>query len=106
MKAKIKKSDKVIILAGKDKGKIGDISRIFLRERKVIVTGVNAVKKATKPSKKNLGGGLIEINKPIDISNVAFICPSCGKPTRIGLKMTKGGQKERICKVCKTTVKE
>lgn len=106
MKARIRKNDKVMVIVGKDKGKTGDVNRILSKEGLVVVSGINVVKKATKPSKKNPGGGIIEISKPIQISNVAFICPSCGKPSRIGISITKSGQKERICKSCKVAVKE
>ena len=106
MKVKIKKNDKVMITAGKDKGKTGDVGRVLAKENMVIVNGLNVVKKATKPSKKNAAGGIIEISKPINISKVALVCPSCGKPSRVGLTITKSGQKERICKSCKVVVKE
>jgi len=106
MKMKLKKNDKVTILIGKDKNKTGEINRVLPDSRKVVVNGLNIVKKATKPSKKNPGGGIIEIAKPIDISNVAFICPSCGKPTRLGVNFSKNGERERFCKKCKTAVKE
>ena len=106
MNMKLRKNDKVMIKAGKDKNKTGEISRVIPNDKKVVVSGLNIVKKATKPSKKNPGGGIIEIAKPIDVSNVAFICPSCGKSARLGVHLTKGAQKERFCKKCKVTVKE
>ncbi len=106
MKAKIKKKDKVMIIAGKDKGKTGEVNRVLLTKNKVVIAGLNVVKKATKPSKKNTAGGIIEISKPVDISNIALVCPACGKPTRVGILVTKAGQKERICKACQKAIKE
>ncbi len=95
-----------MITIGKDKNKIGEVNRVLPNTGQIVVNGLNIVKKATKPSKKNPGGGFIEIAKPVNISNVAFICPSCNKPTRLGVKMIKGKSKERVCKRCKTAVKE
>jgi large subunit ribosomal protein L24 len=106
MKAKILKNDKILVTAGKDKGKTGEVLRVFRAQNKVIVSGINIVKKTTKANKKNPQGGIIELAKPLDISNVAFVCPNCGKSSRIGISITKDGQKERICKKCKGVVKE
>jgi large subunit ribosomal protein L24 len=103
---KIQKKDKVLVISGKDKGKTAEVIRVIPKASSIVVAGVNVVKKAVKPSKKNPSGGIVEIEKPIDTSNVAFVCPSCGKPARVGLNVTKKGQKERVCKKCKQTVKE
>jgi large subunit ribosomal protein L24 len=103
---KLKKKDQVLVIAGKDAGKKGEVINVSPKSGKVTVSGVNIVKKAVKPSKKATQGGIIEVEKPVDISNVTFICPSCGKPTRLGLNVTKKGDKERVCKKCKTGVKE
>jgi large subunit ribosomal protein L24 len=103
---KLVKKDRVKVIAGKDKGKTGEITKVLMSEGKVVVHGVNVYKKATKPTKRNPQGGIIEVTKPVDISNVALICPSCGKPTRIGYQMTKKGVKDRVCKACKGVVKE
>lgn len=106
MSAKLVKNDRVKIIAGKDKDKTGEVVRAMYKDGKVVVSGVNIYKKATKASKKNPQGGIIEVSKPIDISNVAFICPTCNKPTRVGFSVTKSGAKDRICKSCKVAVKE
>lgn len=103
---KIKKKDKVLVICGKDRGKTGEITRVLPKENKIAIAGVNIVKKATKASKKNPGGGIIEFEKPISASNVSFLCPSCNKPARVGYQITKSGQKERFCKACKAVVKE
>lgn len=102
---KIKKKDKVLVIAGKDAGKKAEVLHVFPKENTVTVSGVNVVKKAVKPSKKT-AGGIIEIEKPLSVSNIALICPACGKAARIGYQITKSGEKERICKACKAVVKE
>jgi large subunit ribosomal protein L24 len=103
---KIKKKDQVLVIAGKDSGKKGEVLAVSPKENRVTVAGVNVVKKAVKPSKKSAQGGIIEVEKPIDVSNIAFICPSCGKPSRIGFQLTKKGDKDRVCKRCSANVKE
>ena len=97
-KMKVKKGDRVIVIAGKDKGKSGEIIRAIPAERRVVVQGVNVVKRHTKPSQAS-PGGLVEKEAPIHVSNVKLVCPSTGKPSRVGMRMTSDGSKERIrCK--------
>lgn len=96
---KIKKNDNIMVIAGKDKGKTGLVERVFPEENRLVVKGVALAKKHLKPSKKNPSGGIIEINQKINASNVLMICPSCGKPTKIGRKVTEHG-KIRICRKC------
>jgi len=103
---KILKNDKVYIISGKDRGKSGEVTRVIGKENSVVVAGVNIAKKAVKPSKKNAQGGIVEITRPLPVSNVALVCPSCGKPARIGYTVAKDGKKVRICKRCKAAVKE
>jgi large subunit ribosomal protein L24 len=96
---KIKKDDTVFIISGKDLGKNGQVQKVLIDEKKVVVTGINIAKKHLKPSRKNPHGGIIDMAKPLDISNVEVLCPHCGKPTRVGYKITKN-MKERICRKC------
>ena len=96
---KIKKGDKVKVIAGKDKGKEGSVEKIFLEKAKVTVTGVNVVKRHVKPGKVSKEGGIISMEKPVSVSNVILVCSSCGKTTRVGYKMV-GDKKTRICKKC------
>jgi large subunit ribosomal protein L24 len=96
---KLKKNDNVLIIAGKDKGKSGVIERVFPGENRAVVKGIAIAKKHVKPSKKTPQGGIIEINQKIQLSNAMIICPSCGKPTKVGAKITEKG-KLRICKKC------
>jgi len=100
---KLKKGDEIIVIAGKDKGRKGKIEKVFSKERKVLVPGINLVKKHLKPRKEGEKGGIVEIAKPLDISKVALVCPKCSKPTRVGYLITKDS-KERICKKCRQTI--
>ena len=97
---KLRKKDNVYILSGKDKGKTGVVEVVFPKENKLVVKGVALVKKHIKPSKKHPQGGIIEINQKINASNALIVCPSCGKPTRIGYVISDEGIKNRVCKRC------
>lgn len=97
MKLKLKKGDKVIVTTGKDKGKTGEITTVFPKENKVIVGGINMVKRHTKPSQES-AGGIISKEMPIHVSNVALVDPKTGKATRIGYKVEKDGHKVRVAK--------
>ena len=97
---KIKKDDKVIILAGKDKGKKGKVLKVIPKDGRVIVGGVNIVRKHQQPKREGEKGQKIEVASPIDISNVMLICPKCGKQTRVGYKIVDNKEKVRICKKC------
>ena len=99
-KMHVKKGDKVVVLSGKDKGEEGEILRAKPAEGKVIVEGVAMVKKAVRPNAQNQQGGIIEQEAAIDASNVMLICPSCGKPTRVGHDVNDEGKKVRVCKKC------
>ena len=92
---KIKKNDTVVVLSGKDKGKQGKVLRALPAKGKVVVEGVAIVKKATRPNPNNQAGGIVSQEAAIDVSNVALVCPKCGKPTRVGHQDGK-----RLCKKC------
>ena len=95
---KIKKGDNVVVIAGRDKGKRGDVARI-VDDRHVLVNGVNQVKKHAKPNPmKNQPGGIITKELPIDISNVAIWNPVTQKPDRIGMRVLEDGRKVRFYK--------
>lgn len=89
VKLKIKKKDRVIVLTGKDKGKIGEVTAVFPKERRVVVSGVNMIARHTKPSQANPQGGIIRKEAAIHVSNVAHIDPKENKATRIGFKTVK-----------------
>jgi large subunit ribosomal protein L24 len=96
---KIKKGDTVLVISGKWRGKTGKVLRAFPRELKVLVEGVNIVKKHQKPKRAGEKGQIVEIPKPIPVSKVKLICPSCKKATRVGYKI-EGDKKFRVCKKC------
>jgi large subunit ribosomal protein L24 len=102
-KMKIKKGDKVMILSGKDKGKTGMVERAIPKDGSVIVGGINIVKKHVKVSKKNPTGGIVETARPMRVGKVILVCPSCGKPTRVGLNLS-GKEKTRVCKKCNKVI--
>ncbi|MBO4520645.1 MAG: 50S ribosomal protein L24 [Alphaproteobacteria bacterium] len=93
---KIRKGDQVIVTTGRDKGKQGEVLRAMPKDNKVVVQGVNMVKRHTRPSQTN-AGGIISKEAPIDVSNVALIDPETGKATRIGFKIV-DGEKVRVAK--------
>ena len=96
---KVKKGDDVIVLAGKDIGRRGTVTRVLRSRDMVIVDGVNLVKRHTKPRGQVMQGGIIDKEMPIHISNVALLCKDCG-PTRIGYRIAEDGTKHRICRKC------
>ena len=98
MKTKLKKGDQVQIITGKDKGKKGRVLRIDRMTGRVIVEGLNMVKKTQRPKSQNDKGGIIEIEAAIAASNVQVICRKCG-PTRVGIKVD-GNKKTRVCRKC------
>jgi len=102
---RLKKGDTVMVITGKDKGKTGKIEKILPKVNKVLVAGVNIVKKTTKPSKKNPHGGIISVNKPLTVSNLMVLCPRCNKPARVGFKML-DKNKLRICIKCKESIEQ
>lgn len=100
-KSKIKKDDKVMVTAGKDRGKIGKVLRINPKKENVLVEKVNMVKRHTKGNPyQQQPGGIIEKEAPINVSNVQLLCTACTKPTRIGYRFTEDGKKVRFCKKC------
>ena len=102
-KFKIKKNDNVEVLAGKDKGKRGSVVRIIPKKDKVIVSGVNIVKKAMKRRSQQDQGGIVEVEAPLHISNVGVVCKKCGRPVKIGYKID-GDKKVRVCRKCGETL--
>ena len=101
---KIKKNDTVLIIAGRDRNKKGKVIKVFPKKNKIVVEGVNILKKHTRPSKKNPKGGIVEFAAPIDVSNAMLICPHCNKPTRVGKILLKDGTKVRMCKKCREAI--
>ena len=111
---KIRREDNVMVVKGKDRGRSGAVRKVVTGEKKinkygqpsptrVIVTGVNLVKRHMKPRGQNKPGGIIEREAPISWANVALVCIVCGKPTRVGFRMV-GERKVRFCKKCNENV--
>ncbi|CAJ1004480.1 MULTISPECIES: 50S ribosomal protein L24 [Bacillales] len=94
----VKKGDTVIVIAGKDKGKKGRVLAAYPKKERVLVEGINLVKKHTRPSQTNPQGGIVTQEAPIHVSNVSLIDPKSGKPTRIGYKVLENGKKVRYAK--------
>ena len=97
MAAKIKKGDRVVLLAGRDKGRQGEVTRVFPKEERLIVQGLNLVKRHTRPSQSDPQGGIKTKEAPVHVSNVAFVDPKSGGPTRVGFRM-EGDKKVRFAK--------
>ena len=98
MAAKVKKGDKVVVLAGRDKGRQGEVLKVLPTENRVVVQGVAVAKRHTKPSARQPEGGIVNKEAAIDLSNVAHIDPRDGKPTRVGFKFLEDGRKVRFAK--------
>jgi large subunit ribosomal protein L24 len=97
---KIRKGDRVRILTGKDRGREGEVTFAYPAEGRVIVDGANVSKRHQKPTQRTQQGGIIDKEMPLPVANVAIICPSCAKPTRIGYRFDPDGNKIRICRKC------
>ncbi len=102
---KIRINDKVQIMKGKDQGKSGKVIQVFAGMNKIVVEGVNTMYKHIRSNKRGEKGQRVEFNGPIAISNVALICPKCGRASRLGYKLLEEGkQKARMCKKCKEVI--
>jgi large subunit ribosomal protein L24 len=98
-KMKLRKGDRVRVLQGKDRGQTGDVMRVLPKSNRVIVEGVNRVKKHQKATRATMQGGIIDKDMPIPASAVAIVCPQCG-PSRIGFRIDENGRKIRVCRKC------
>lgn len=96
----IKMDDTVIVLSGAEKGKKGRVIDVRPKNERIIVEGINIIKKHMKPNNKYKQGGIIEREAPIHRSNLMLICPKCSKPTRIGHSILENGRKIRKCSKC------
>ena len=97
MAAKIKKGDRVVLLAGKDKGKQGSVLRVLPKEERVVVEGLNMVQRHTRPTQGDPQGGIKHKEAPLHVSNVALVDPKSGGPTKVGFRL-EGGKKVRFAK--------
>ena len=101
----IRKNDNVLVITGKDRGKRGRVLRVLPDKNRLIVEGVNMIKRHTKPNPgKNVKGGIIEREASLHASDVQLVCPDCGAQTRVGRKILGDGRKVRICRKCEGVV--
>src|SRR5215813_10475554 len=101
----IRKNDNVVVITGRDRGKRGRVLRVVPAKGRVIVEGVNLIKRHTKPNPRaNVKGGIVEREASVHASNVQLVCPECGAQTRVGRKILGDGRKVRICRKCEGVV--
>lgn len=99
-KVRLKKDDKVKIVAGKDKGKIGKVMKVDHKKGRLLVENINMVKRHTKPNQQNRQGGIIEKEASIHMSNVMLMCGKCMAPVRVKAQVLEDGKKMRVCRKC------
>jgi large subunit ribosomal protein L24 len=97
---KIRKNDTVLVIAGRDRGKKGKVRKSLPQKDKVIVEGVNMIKRHSRARGAARQAGIIELEAPLDVSNVMLICNKCNKPARVGFRFLGDGKKARICRSC------
>ncbi len=97
---RVKREDTVFIAKGKDRGRTGTVRIVIPKDNRVIVTGINVVKRHMRPRGPRQPGGIIEREAPIPLANVRSLCPSCNKPVRVGFRVLADGRKVRYCKKC------
>lgn len=101
---KIRKNDTVLVIAGKDRGKKGKVRKALPKEDKVIVEGLNKIKRHSRTKGQARQAGIIELESPLHVSKVMLICNKCGKPARVGLRFLEDGKKARICRACSEVI--
>lgn len=102
---KIKKNDKVLVIAGKNRGTTGKVLRVLPTKGRAVVERVNMIKRHTKPNpQRQIQGGVLEREAPIQLANLMLVCPECDKPTRVGRKRNDDGTATRVCKHCGATI--
>lgn len=102
--ARVKKGDAVYVLSGKDRGKTGKVLRVFPERDQALVERINLAKHFERRSQQNPAGGVIERESPMALSKLAPVCPRCGKPTRVGWRLSAQGDKQRICRRCQEVI--
>lgn len=101
---KIRKNDSVLVIAGKDRGKRGKVHRVYQDTNKVLVEGINLVKRHMKPRPTVRQTGIVQRESPIHASNLMLVCPKCNQPCRIGEKLLDDATKVRVCRKCGETI--
>ncbi len=101
----IRKNDNVVVVTGKDRGKRGRVLKVLPEKNRLVVEGVNFIKRHTRPNpQRQIKGGVMEREASLHASNVQLVCPECGKPTRVGRRILGDGRKVRICRKCEGVV--
>ncbi len=100
---KIKKGDKVKVIAGKDEGREGTVERVYGKQNKVLILGVNIYKRHLKKQDQKQQGGIVDVPRPLDVAKAMLICPKCKKLARVGYSLEKN-KRFRICKKCKSKI--
>jgi large subunit ribosomal protein L24 len=101
----IRRNDSVVVTTGKDRGKRGRVLKVLPEKNRLIVEGVNLVKRHTRANpQRNIKGGVVEREAALHASNVQLVCPECGRPTRLGRKVLGDGRKVRVCRKCEGVV--
>ena len=101
----IRKNDNVLVIAGRDRGKRGRVLRVIPDKGRVIVEGVNFIKRHTRPNpQKNVKGGIVEREASLSVANVQLVCPECTSPSRVGRRLLDDGRRVRFCRKCKGVV--
>lgn len=101
---KIRKNDTVLVTAGKDKGKTGKIRFAYPKEERVMVEGINFIKRHTRARGRVRQAGIIQLEAPIPVSNVMLLCSRCNRPTRVGFRLLEDGRKVRVCNRCSEVI--
>ena len=101
---KIRKNDNVLVVAGKDRGKKGKVRFAYPEKKKVIVEGVNFIKKHSRAKGQVKQAGIIDLEAPLNISNVMFLCDKCNHPARLGFRTLEDGRKVRFCRTCNEVI--
>ena len=97
---KVIKNDTVLVISGNYRGKKGKVLKVYPKESRVIVEGVNFIKRHTRATQKNPQGGIVEKEAPIHVSNLMVVCPKCDTPSRLGRKLLEDGKRVRVCRSC------
>jgi len=101
---KIRKNDTVVVIAGKDRGGKGKVRRVIRKQKRVVIEGLNMIKRHSRASRGTRQAGIIELEGPMDVSNVQLFCEKCSSRTRIGFRFLDDGRKVRICSSCKEII--
>ncbi len=104
---RIKKGDTVKVISGDDRGKTGEVLRVFPKANRIVVSGVNIIVKhqrAIRAGRSQMQGGRVELEAPIHVSNVMLVCPHCKEATRVGFSLLEDGRKVRMCKKCGASI--